>query len=446
MTLRLLYVTARAPFGRDEPFVMDEIAALRRRGHDVRIVPLLPAGGIVHGAAKDWLPQTERPWPWSPRVLGAALLELLRAPRACLAALRLLLTPRPRALLANLLFFPKALWLARRARALGTHHIHAHWATTPAAVAMAAATVAGLPWSFTAHRYDLERNDLLARKARAAAFLRVISRHGERRARQLIADPRVRIDCIHMGVPLPAAARITRAPRSPAVLLCPARLVDVKNHAGLLRAFAQVKAPAELWLAGAGPLRQAIVGAIRALGLRNVRLLGALPHARVLELYERGSVDAVILASTVEGIPVALMEAMAAGVPVIATSVGGVPELTGMGAGMLVPAGDDARLAWAIEELLRDPALRARLAKAGRARIVRRFSQERSIDRLERRFAAQVQGVDGSLTSAGMRKRTSAWYRPRYALASASAASASGNGSFHQASPEATPPTSSGAA
>ena len=446
MTLRLLYVTARAPFGRDEPFVMDEIAALRRRGHDVRVVPLLPAGAVVHGKAPDWLPHTEAPWPWSPRVLGAALLELLRAPRACLAALRLLLTPRPRALLANLLFFPKALWLARRARALGTHHIHAHWATTPSAVAMAAASVAGLPWSFTAHRYDLERNDLLARKARHAAFLRVISRHGERRARQLVADPRARIDCIQLGVPLPPVACAPRAAGARAVLLCPARLVDVKNHAGLLRAFAQVRAPAELWLAGAGPLRKSIEGDIRALGLRNVRLLGALPHARVLDLYARGLVDAVILASTVEGIPVALMEAMAAGVPVIATAVGGVPELTGMGAGMLVPPGDEAQLAWAIEELLRDPALSARLAKAGRARIVRRFSQERSIDRLERRFAAHAHGADGSLSSAGIRKRTSAWYRPRYAPASASAASASGSGALHQASPAATPPPSSGAA
>jgi colanic acid/amylovoran biosynthesis glycosyltransferase len=448
--LRQLYVTARTPFGHDAPFVLDEIRALMRGGHTLRVVPMLPAGGIAHAGAREVLGATEARWPWSPHVLGAALLELLRAPRACLRALRLLLTAQPRHLLANLLIYPKALWLARRARALRIEHIHAHWATTPAALAMAAAEITGIPWSFTGHRYDLERNDLLARKARHAAFVRVISRSGEKLARTLGAPP-ARIARIHLGVeipdlePAPAPAR-RPGPPAPPVLLCPARFVAVKNHAALLRAFAQVTLPAELWLAGAGPLRSAIEAQIADLGLPNVRLLGALPQERVLELYRRRRVDAVVLASTIEGIPVALMEAMAAGVPVIATAVGGVPELAGIGAGMLVPPGDEARLTRAMVELLGDAALRARLGHAGRARVARRFTLERNVAALADCFAAHAQGAVGSRSAAGMPKHASDAYRRRYATARPSATSVSVVASPHQSSAGTTAPTSSGIA
>jgi colanic acid/amylovoran biosynthesis glycosyltransferase len=442
---RLLYVTAHTPFGHDAPFVLDEIRALMRRGHALRVVPLLPTGGVAHDGAREVLPVTEACWPWSPRVLGAALLELLHAPRACLAALRLLLTAQPRYLLANLLIYPKALWLARRARVLGIQHIHAHWATTPAALAMAAAEVAGIPWSFTGHRYDLERNDLFARKARHAAFVRVISRGGEKLARELGAPP-ARIARIHLGVELPALEPAPGDRPGPPVLLCPARFVTVKNHAALLRAFAEVTVPAELWLAGVGPLRSAIEAQLDALNLRNVRLLGALPQERVLELYRRRSVDAVILASTIEGIPVALMEAMAAGVPVIATAVGGVAELAGNGAGMLVPPGDEARLTWAMVELLGDAALRARLGQAGRARVARRFTLERNVAALSACFAAHSQGAAGSRSTAGMPKRASDAYRRRYASARPSAVSVSVVASPHQSSAGTTAPSSSGIA
>ena len=230
------------------------------------------------------------------------------------------------------------------------------------------------------------------------------------------------------------------------MLLCPARLVDFKNHAALLRAFAGVTARAELWLAGDGPLREVVLQQIEALGLRSVRLLGALPQERLMQLYRERRVAAAILASTDEGIPVSLMEAMAAGVPVIATAVGGVPELVGMGAGMLVPAGDETRLTWAMEELLRDPALRARLGQAGRARVARRFSIDRSVDRLARRFAAHVHGPAGNLSIEGIANLTNAAYSDTYASASAAVATASSAVSRHASSAGTTAPNSSGAA
>jgi colanic acid/amylovoran biosynthesis glycosyltransferase len=417
--MRLMLVTARAPFGRDETFVMEEIHALIRRGHDVRIVPLLPRGGLLHGLSRDLRPATEAREPWSPAVLGAALLELARHPLRCLHALALLLTWKPRPLLANLAVYPKALWLARRARALRIQHLHAHWATTPSAMAMAAACVARVPWSFTAHGYDLLANDLFARKARRAAFFRVISRHGLKLATETCGAPADKAVLLRMGVTIPPPPHATLPPRIPSRLppragplrlLCPARLAPEKAHRALLEAFAALRIPAELWLAGDGPQRTAIQHLVSAKGLRNVRLLGQLRHEALLDLYRRGMVDGVVLASTREGIPVALMEAMAAGVPVIATAAGGVPELLAGGAGLLVPVGDTAALTWAMETVLRDAPLRARLAGAGRRRIACRFPIDRAVGRLEALFASHVPATADSRAPAGTRSPTSARY------------------------------------
>lgn len=443
--LRLLYVTARAPFGRDETFVMDEVRALAAQGHAVRVVPMLPHGGLVHGQARNLLANTEAREPWSPVVIGAALLELLRHPWRCLCALALLLTPRPRALLANLAIYPKALWLARRARALRIQHIHAHWATTPAAMAMAAACVARVPWSFTAHRYDLLANDLFARKARRAAFYRVISRDGLTLATRHCGAPLHKAVLLHMGVTVPPPPTPPSTRSRPRYLLCPARLRTEKNHAQLLEAFAAVTAPAELWLAGEGPARAAIERQIHSAGMHNVKLFGQLQHERILELYQRGVIDAVILASTHEGIPVALMEAMAAGVPVIATAVGGVPELLGGGSGLLVPSGDTAALTWAIEDLLRDDTLRATLGDAARKRIAQRFSIDRTAAKLESCFAAHVHGAGDSRSAAGTRRRASPAYMSAYDETIIATLAESGSASPHQAAPASAEPNNNGA-
>lgn len=441
------YVTARAPFGRDEAFVQEEIRALVCRGHRVRIVPLLPRGWLVHGLARDLRLATDARQPWSPDVLAAALSQLLRHPWRCLQALALLLTWKPRPLLANLFVYPKALWLARRARALGLQHLHAHWATTTAAMTMAAAHVARLPWSFTAHGYDLLANDLFARKARHAAFYRVISRHGLQLATQQCGAPPDKAVLLHMGVHVPETLPPPQGRRhGPLRLLCPARLAPEKDHRRLLEAFARVQAPAELCLAGDGPERAAIESLIAARGLQNVRLLGPLRHEVLLDLYRRRLVDAVVLSSTREGIPVALMEAMAAGVPVIATAAGGVPELLAAGAGMVVPVGDTDTLAWAMETLLRDAGMRARLARAGRARVARRFTIERAAEKLEALFAAHAHGAVDSLSPAGTRSRTSARYAPAYATTNRPTHATSTSASSHHNAAGSTVPSTSGAA
>jgi glycosyltransferase involved in cell wall biosynthesis len=157
-------------------------------------------------------------------------------------------------------------------------------------------------------------------------------------------------------------------------------LVEVKGHRFLLEAWQILQRrglDAELWLAGQGELRPQLERLSSTLGLTgSVKFLGAIPHSQLLKMYEEGAVTAVILASIDlgnglhEGVPVALIEAMSYGIPVVATPTGGTVELVLPGSGLLVPPADPAALADAIQSLLEDAGLREQLGEAGRRRVL----------------------------------------------------------------------------
>ena len=195
--------------------------------------------------------------------------------------------------------------------------------------------------------------------------------HGERsaglRARTCRADRTV---VIHNGVPLDVPRRAAHS--GPVTLLSVGRLRAPKDFVTLVRAMAGLDA--RLRIAGDGPDRPAIEAEIGRLGLTNVELLGT--RDDVPDLLA-GS-DVFVLASDSEGLPMSVLEAMAAGLPVVASAVGGVPELVIDGeTGALVPPGDGAALARALEPVVADAALRDRLGAAGRQRAEREFSLER---------------------------------------------------------------------
>jgi glycosyltransferase involved in cell wall biosynthesis len=280
--------------------------------------------------------------------------------------------------LKNLTIVPKALWLAAVAAQWKADHIHCHWAGTTATMAMLASKLSGIPWSLTAHRWDIVENNLLAAKARSASFVRFISEDGLRMAQAMGVELAHHVRVLHMGVALPARVQRRYAPRH--VVLCPARLVEVKGHRFLLEAWQILQRRglnAELWLAGQGKLRPQLARLSNALGLGDsVKFLGAIPHAELLKFYEEGAVTAVILASIDlgnglhEGVPVALIEAMSYGIPVVATPTGGTVELVLPGSGLLVPPADPAALADAIQSLVENAGVREQLGEAGRQRVL----------------------------------------------------------------------------
>jgi glycosyltransferase involved in cell wall biosynthesis len=123
-----------------------------------------------------------------------------------------------------------------------------------------------------------------------------------------------------------------------------------------------------------------------------LRFLGSVSHPELLAGLVEGRWDAVVLPSAPtpegdqEGVPVSLIEAMAAGVPVVSTRSGSIPELVTEGSGLLVPAADPQALRGAIESL-RDPELRRRLSRAGRERVEREFDVDRVAAELADLFA-----------------------------------------------------------
>lgn len=179
-------------------------------------------------------------------------------------------------------------------------------------------------------------------------------------------------------------------PQSAVVIGTAGRLVPVKNHALLLDAFRALRrrAPeAYLVIAGDGPLRDALSQRVEALHLADsVRLLG---HCDDIAAFLAG-LDLFCLSSDSEGLPLAVIEAMAAGLPIVATAVGGVPELVDERVGRLAPPGDATRLAEALGELVANPHRRVELGAQAAAIAQRDYSLQVMVRRYQAVYDAAL--------------------------------------------------------
>jgi glycosyltransferase involved in cell wall biosynthesis len=215
--------------------------------------------------------------------------------------------------------------------------------------------------------------------------------------------PPDRVELIHNGIPLERfEARLTDSERAAIraelgiepedlVLIQVARLDYLKDHATAIRTIERVanQCPrVRLLLVGDGPERAVIEELVQQRTLEeNVRLLGQ--HNDVPRLLAAS--DIVLLTSISEGIPLTLIEAMAAGRPVVSTRVGGVPEVVADGqTGLLAPAGDDAALAEHILRLVDDPARREPMGRVGQQRAGDLFSEDRMHDGYRQIYAEMV--------------------------------------------------------
>ena len=180
------------------------------------------------------------------------------------------------------------------------------------------------------------------------------------------------------------------------VILQAARLQPIKDHATAIRAMARVVrslGEVRLLIAGEGGLASEIDSLINQLGLGDhVRLLGRRTDIdRLL-----GAADAALLSSVSEGIPLSLIEAMAASLPVVATRVGGIPDVVEEGrSGFLVPAGDDEAMAERILRLARNSALSQQLGEAGCARAAALFSEERMVAEYDQMYREMTRKAPG---------------------------------------------------
>jgi colanic acid/amylovoran biosynthesis glycosyltransferase len=324
----------------------------------------------------------------------STLIAIVKRPLKVARIVRqMIISSRLTTVFKNIAVLPKSLWIARLSERSQIEHIHAHWSSTTATMAGVAATYLGIPWSFTAHRWDIVENNMLSEKLKTASFARFISKSGVELARRY-SEPKADLGkarVIPMGVALPSARETLRSSSRP-VVLCPAKLHPVKGHVYLLAALKLLKERGldfEAWLAGHGDLESELKSRSSELGLDScVRFLGKMAHGELLALYETAPVFAVVVPSIDlgggihEGIPVSLMEAMSRGIPVVSTLTGGIPELLGDGAGILVPAKDSAALANALADLLLNSKLAHRYSEAGLKRIREQFDIEKVVDAL----------------------------------------------------------------
>lgn len=338
-----------------ETFVLNEISELRRRGIEVLVLSLTrPAEPICHELVNDG------------RLLDHVVYDVED--------------------------------FAARVQAFRPDLVHAHFATRPTEAARTLARGAGVPFSFTAHGYDVFSRppaDLRARAESAGAVITVSQANADYIVSTFGVD-RTRIDVIPCGVDtsvfLPSAALLAPPSDTP-LILSVARLHPAKNLPLLFAALARLRDDSvrfDAVVVGEGKARGEVEEALRALALTDrVKLVGLCTQVEVRAWWQRASI--AVLSSDREGFPVSLMEAAACGVPAVATAVGGVAELVDDGVtGLLVPPGEVDAMAAALLWLLTDPALRRSMSRAARARAEARFSLQHQVDRLLDRWERMV--------------------------------------------------------
>lgn len=408
---RVLYLVSLFPCW-SETFIVREIERLLERGVDVRILSLKPPSeSLVQTRAQALMPRVIGPR--SPlREAPDVLLEALRQPFALLGVLAVLLAGlwrQPLVLAKSAIALWRGLAALPTIRRFDPQWLHAHWATYPSTVAWALSRLAGIPFSFTAHAHDIFVDDqLIAPKLADAALVVTISRYNVKHLARWGGDALGdRLQVVHCGVDLETLPLVLEGRTSHRVLAV-GRLDPIKGFDVLLAALGQLRRRGvgfECTLVGEGPERPALEALRRHEGLEaQLVLAGARPQETVREALLEAAVFVMPSVVTPEGnqdgIPVALMEAMASGAAVVATRVSGLPELVEDGRnGLLVPPHDPAALADAIERLLADPALRRRLGEAARETVARHFDARTEADRLLALIAERLP-LDGELAHA----------------------------------------------
>ena len=399
--MRILYLVSLFPCW-SETFIVREMTELIRLGNDVQIVSLKhPYEEMVQSDAAALMGRTHYPLSLV-KTLLSVFTELITHPIRELRDLFLIfrrLKNHPTALGKTLVVWWRTLGLLPHIRQIAPTHLHAHWATYPSTAAMLLSNRLGIPYSFTAHAHDIFLEDhMLAEKLKSAKFTVAISQFNKNYLRECVAGADVaNIKIIHCGVSLVNFPVITEG-RDSKLVLAIGRLDDIKGFPYLVDACAILRDKSVDFrcdIVGSGPLQASLTARIEALKLGGqVRLLGARKQEEVRALLHRARIFALPCVVTSsgdrDGIPVALMEAMASGLPVVSTRVSGVPELVEDGeTGLLAASGDAQDLAQCLERLLKTGSLGAEIAIKARRHIEREFDIQKEATKLHDAISSQ---------------------------------------------------------
>lgn len=390
-----------------ETFILREILEVQRQGIGVTVLAHHDVTGhsiygkVVHPEAEALRPHVLYLLPLEDKStrlkkLLPHLYFFVQAPRRYLRALRY-------ACLADAktyMLFKNAANYAMLLKRLGVTHLHAHYALDSSFYAMMISLVSGIPYSFTVHAHDIFLQESAYRmedKVRNARFVACISGYNQQTVLNLCPEADLgRLPVIHCGIDVDRYQPVSASNRERLMIVSVGRLVEHKGFRYLIKACAILKTRGLRFVCriiGDGPQREELTRLIEQSNLHDcVELAGAMTQEAVSAALH--SADLFVLACAIEesgmrdGIPVALMEAMALEIPVVSTRVSGVPELVKNGAGLLVDPEDFEALAGAIEQIARLSAQdRREMGRAGRAMITKEFNLAVEVEKLVSLFS-----------------------------------------------------------
>jgi colanic acid/amylovoran biosynthesis glycosyltransferase len=401
--MRIAYLTGEYPRATDT-FIQREVAGLRNLGVEVHTFSVRPTG-TEHMVGPEQRAERDRTTtllpPHLPHLLQSHFSLLFQSPRRYAQGLKLAWkgrSPGLKALLYQLFYFLEAGTLAHTIEQRQIQHLHNHLADSSCTVAMLAVTLAGIHFSFTVHgpAIFLEpyrwRLDL---KVQQALFVSCISYYC--RSQVMLLSPIEqwsKLHIVHCGVDLQWFTPVTHQPNSKR-LLYTGRLSAAKGVPILFQALQQIVSHHPnlvLTLVGDGVDRVALETLAADLKLTPyLKFVGYQSQDAVCQ-YLLNS-DIFVLPSFSEGLPVALMEALAAGVPVITTAIAGIGELVEDGVnGYLIPPGAVEPLVQRLKQLLDDADLRQRMGKAGRIKVEQEFNLAQEVLWLKQIMDAALSG------------------------------------------------------
>ncbi len=398
--IKIGYVLKRFP-RLSETFILNEILELERQGVEIEIYSLkCPLDEPRHTLLADLRAKVHyiKPDATSGSQMPEALIRLLELSSPAKG-------PSQHAMLAS-----KAALIARLAQSVSVQHLHAHFASDATSAALSASLFAGIPFSFTAHARDIYHRYMSAMaddKARRlkisrAAFVATVSEFNRQHLCELAGQSEAhKIVRIYNGIDPALFTPDVSQPRGRHVLFV-GRLVPKKGVHDLISAcqlLAQRGVAFSCEIIGDGPLRSTLEQQIDAASLSSrVVLRGALAQNDVISAMHRARVLALpcVIDETGDrdGLPTVLLEALAAGLPVVSTQLAGIPEIIDHDVnGFLVKPSSPSALADAIARILNEDELRNQFVKAGRAKALSAFELSSNVAALRRLFEIQVRAA-----------------------------------------------------
>lgn len=387
-----------------QTFIVNEILELERQGADLAIGSLRkPNEGLFHesfarvGTKAEYFPETifeseSGHWQGQWELLRQGPLRFAR--HLASTAFR-----KNIGWLEWLQAYHVVRWAAKRK--LG--HLHVHFGTEEATVAMLARRLGGPTYSLTLHAFDIFRDNvdrrLLTEKINESAFTVTVCESNRQflvKTLSQLEPSRVRVN--YNGVDL-SRFRDEQLPREPRSILSVGRLIEKKGFRYLIRAVALLRdrgLDTTCTIVGDGRDKKSLEEECKQLGLNGlVRFAGALTQDAVRDAMQRSACFVLPCVQAKDGnvdaLPTVLLESMGCGCPCVSTSISGVPEiLEHEVSGMLVDPGNVEALTWAIRRVLDEPGLARRLALQGRVRAEERFDVTRSVATMRGWFAERL--------------------------------------------------------